>query len=64
MTNKLPVTIYDKLFEPVLARHGLPDQIITDKGKEWCVAAFTALLALSTVASSVFDGNAGTRRSE
>ena len=44
LTNKLPVTIYDKLFEPAVARYGLPDQLITDKGPEWFVAAFVCYL--------------------
>ena len=44
LVDKLPVTIYDKLFAPAADRYGLPDQLITDKGSEWCVAAFACLL--------------------
>jgi hypothetical protein len=44
LVDKLPVTIYDKLFAPAANSHGLPDQLITDKGSEWCVAAFACLL--------------------
>jgi hypothetical protein len=43
LTDKLPVTIYDRLFQPVADRYGVPDQLISDKGNEWRVAAFTCL---------------------
>ena len=44
LSDKLPVTIYDRVFAPAMARFGLPDQLITDKGSEWRVAAFACLL--------------------
>ena len=42
-TNKLPYTVYNELFEPVAREFGLPDQMVSDKGPEFCIAAFVCL---------------------
>lgn len=44
LMNKLPVTVYEEFVAPFLAADALPDQIVTDKGREWYVAAFVCLL--------------------
>jgi hypothetical protein len=55
-TNKMPVTIYEELFLPCAREHGLPDQLVTDKGTEWYIAAFACLLLV------IRSGEAGQRR--
>lgn len=43
LSDKLPVTIYDHIFSPMVEEYGLPDQLISDKGGEWFVAAFVSI---------------------
>ena len=38
--NKLPITIYEQVYLPFVIAYGMPDQLVTDKGREWLVAAF------------------------
>ena len=45
MGNKLPSTIYDELFAPVVRTYGFPDQLVSDKGNEWRLLAFACFLA-------------------
>lgn len=52
-TDKLPTTVYRELFEPAAEQFGLPDQLITDKGSEWCVAAFVCLLLARRAAREI-----------
>ena len=44
MTNKVPLTLYQSFFAPIAQTFGFPDQLITDKGLEWSVCAFTCYL--------------------
>ena len=37
--------LYEQLFAPMVAEEGLPDQLLTDKGTEWCIMAFVCTLA-------------------
>ena len=46
LTDKLPATLFNKLFVPTVHTFGLPDQLITDKGSEWCIMAFACYLAV------------------
>mmetsp|Transcript_35138 Transcript_35138/g.112933 ORF Transcript_35138/g.112933 Transcript_35138/m.112933 type:complete len:218 (+) Transcript_35138:888-1541(+) len=45
LVDKLPVTEYEQFFEPMARVHGLPDQIVSDKGYEWAIIAFSAFVA-------------------
>ena len=39
LTDKLPRSIYTELIRPMALEHGMPDQMVTDSGGEWVVAA-------------------------
>ena len=41
LTDKMPVTIYEQMLVPIALEFGLPDQLLSDKGSEWAVCAFT-----------------------
>ena len=43
--HKMPITVYEQFFEPIARVHGLPDQVVTDKGNEWRLLAFACFLA-------------------
>jgi len=44
LADKLPVTVYEEFFAPLADEYSLPDQVITDKGREWVVLAFVCFL--------------------
>ena len=44
VNDKLAVTAYDAVLLPALTEYGVPDQLNTDKGREWDVSAFAMLL--------------------
>ena len=45
VTDKLPLTAYTQVLLPALEEHNIvPDQLNTDKGREWDVCAFAVLL--------------------
>lgn len=45
LSDKMPITVYEHFFEPIARVHGLPDQVVTDKGNEWRLLAFACFLA-------------------
>jgi len=44
LTNKMPITVYEDACLPVLREHGMPDQMVTDKGSEFQICAFAAFM--------------------
>ena len=47
VNDKLPITAYEAVLLPAMQEYGVPDQLNTDKGREWDLCAFaTQLLSL------------------
>ena len=44
LTTKIPIAAYLHIFLPFVLHYGFPDQLITDKGKEWVLIAFVCHL--------------------
>ena len=44
LTTKLPYVVYSMVYLPFVAAHGIPDQLITDKGTEWSLIVFVSHL--------------------
>ena len=43
MCTKLTFVVFMSVYLPCVLEYGLPDQLVTDKGAEWDLAAFTQL---------------------
>ena len=50
LTDKLPTTVYEKCCLPIFHEHGMPDQLVSDKGFEFRICSYVCFMLASVFA--------------